>query len=230
MNQDWALITYEALQKGWEGILGKFLGIIPELLLATFLFLIGWFISCGIGKLVSEVLKKLKFNQVFESGGWKESLEKAEITVDPAEFIGAIFKWVLAIVSLSIAVEILGLEQFSVFLTKILGYLPNVIVAVLIFAVTVVAADIIEKVIRAGVGGIKVGYARLAGTIAKWAIWVFAIFAILIQLGIAQSLLLVLFQGLVALMVIAGGLAFGLGGKDVAAELLQDLKGRFKKD
>lgn len=226
MVQDWGIVTIQALQNLWQG----FLDFVPFLLGAVIVFLIGWFISCGIGRLVAGILKGVKFNQIFETGSWKDVLVKAEIKVNPAEFIGAIFKWILVIVFLLIAVEILGLEQFSAFLTRVLGYLPNVIVAVLIFVVTVIVADIIEKIVRAGVGGIKVGYSKLAGGIAKWAIWIFAVFAILIQLGVAQSLLLTLFQGLVALVVIAGGIAFGLGGKEVAAELLQDLKGKFRKD
>jgi len=226
MVQDWGIVTIQALQNLWQG----FLDFIPLLLGAVIVFLIGWFISCGIGRLVAGILKGVKFNQIFETGSWKDVLAKAEIKVNPAEFIGAIFKWILVIVFLLVAVEILGLEQFSAFLTKVLGYLPNVIVAVLIFVVTVIVADIIEKIVRAGVGGIKVGYSKLAGGIAKWAIWIFAVFAILIQLGVAQSLLLTLFQGLVALVVIAGGIAFGLGGKEVAAELLRDLKEKFRKD
>ena len=226
MIEDWGIITLIALQNLWQG----FLDLVPLLLGALIVFIIGWFISSGIGRVIAEILRRIKFNQIFETGGWKGVLEKAEIKVNPAEFIGAIFKWVLVIVFLLIAVEILGLEQFSAFLVGVLGYLPNVIVAVLIFVVTVIIADIVEKIVRAGVGGIKTGYARVAGTIAKWAIWVFAIFAILIQLGIAQSLLLTLFQGLVALIVIAGGIAFGLGGKEVAAELLRDLKGKFRKE
>jgi len=226
MIEDWGIITLIALQNLWQG----FLDPVPLLLGALIVFIIGWFISSGIGRVIAEILRRIKFNQIFETGGWKGVLEKAEIKVNPAEFIGAIFKWVLVIVFLLIAVEILGLEQFSAFLVGVLGYLPNVIVAVLIFVVTVIIADIVEKIVRAGVGGIKTGYARVAGTIAKWAIWVFAIFAILIQLRIAQSLLLTLFQGLVALIVIAGGIAFGLGGKEVAAELLRDLKGKFRKE
>jgi len=226
MIEDWGIITLIALQNLWQG----FLDLVPLLLGALIVFIIGWFISSGIGRVIAEILRRIKFNQIFETGGWKGVLEKAEIKVNPAEFIGAIFKWVLVIVFLLIAVEILGLEQFSAFLVGVLGYLPNVIVAVLIFVVTVIIADIVEKIVRAGVGGIKTGYARVAGTIAKWAIWVFAIFAILIQLRIAQSLLLTLFQGLVALIVIAGGIAFGLGGKEVAAELLRDLKGKFRKE
>jgi small-conductance mechanosensitive channel len=130
---------------------------------------------------------------------------------------------------LLIAVEILGLTELADFLRSVLNYLPNVVVAALIFVVTVIVVDIVEKVVRAAVESIKVGYGHLVSVIVKWSIWVFAVLAILHQLGIARPFMETLFTGLIAVLVIAGGLAFGLGGKDLAAELLQDLKRKVKK-
>ena len=226
MVQNWNVFNTEILQSFWN----SFLHYTFLVLIAIVVFIIGWIFSCGIGKLIAGLLKKLKFNQVFEKGGWRNALEKADVKVDASEFTGAIFKWILVIVSLDVAVGVLKWTEFTNILKGIIGYLPNVIVAVLIFIVTVILADIVEKLVRAGVGGIRIGYSKLAGAITKWAIWIFAIFAILIQLRVAQDLLLTLFKGIVALLAIAGGIAFGLGGKDVAAEFLRDLKDKFRKD
>jgi len=218
--QTWAQITTYALQNLWQG----FLTFIPTLIGAIIVFIIGWFISVGIGKLVAEVLIRIKFNKLFEKTGWKQTLEKAELKVNAAEFIGAIAKWVLVIVFLLAAVEILGFVQFAAFLKSILAYLPNVIVATLILVVTVILVDIVEKVVRAAVEGVKVGYGHLVSVMIKWSIWIFAVLAILHQLGIARPFMETLFTGFVAMLVISLGIAFGLGGKDVAAEILQDLK------
>ena len=225
MILDWYTVTIQALQSLWQ----RFLILFPRIIGAIIIFLIGWFIAIGIGKLVSEILKRLQFNRIFEKGAWKTALEKAELKADAAGFIGAIVKWVLVIVFLLAAVEILGLVEFAGFLTNVLGYLPNVIVAALIFVVAVIIADILEKVVRATVEGIKVGYGGVVGAIVRWSIWIFAILAILIQLQIATQLILTLFTGFVALLTIAGGIAFGLGGKDVAAEALEGLKKRLKE-
>lgn len=222
---DWYTVTLEALQGVWQ----RFLLLLPRVIGAIIIFLIGWFIAVGIGKLVAEILKRIKFNRIFEKGSWKSALDKAEIKLNASEFIGAICKWVLIIVFLLAAVEILGLAQFAAFLNMVLGYLPNVIVAALIFVVAVVIADILEKVIRAAVEGAKFGYGQVAGAIVKWSIWVFAILAVLIQLGIGRELFLSLFQGLIALIVIAGGIAFGLGGKEVASEILKKLKNKLEE-
>ncbi len=220
--QDWYLITFQTLQQLWTGVVKFVFLLIPALVV----LIIGWFIAAGIGMLVVRILDRLRFNQLFERGGWKEALEKAELKVNAAEFIGAIFKWVLFIAALSIAVEILGLVQFAGLLRDILAYLPNVIVAALIFVVAVIIADILEKIVRTGVEGTKAGYGRLAGVIVKWSIWIFATLIILLQLGVAPDLIRILFGGFVAMVALAGGIAFGLGGKDVATELLRDLKRR----
>jgi small-conductance mechanosensitive channel len=225
MILDWYTVTIEALQGLWQ----RFLIFFPRLIGAIIIFLIGWFIALGIGKLVAEILKRLQFNRIFEKGTWKAAMEKAEIKADGAGFVGAIVKWVLIIVFLLAAMKILGLVEFAGFLTNVLSYLPNVIVAALIFVVAVIIADLLEKVVRATVESIKVGYGGVAGAIIKWSIWIFAILAILIQLKIATQLILTLFTGFVALVAIAGGLAFGLGGKDIAADILDSIRKRFKE-
>jgi hypothetical protein len=223
---DWYSITLQALQNLWIG----FLDFIPNLIGALIVFIIGWFIAVGIGKLVAEILKRINFNQVFEKGSWKKALEKAELKVSASEFLGGIVKWVLMIVFLLAAVEILGMYQFADFIRDVLGYLPNVIVAALIFVVTVVVVDVLVKFVVAAVEGARFEYAHLAGEIMRWAIWIFAALAIVHQLGVAQPLIETLFTGVVAMLTISVGLAFGLGGKEVAAEFLQNLRRKLRKE
>ena len=224
MILDWYAITLESLQDLWQG----FLGFLPSVVGALLIFFIGWVISVAVGKLVGDILKRLNFNKIFEKGNWDEALAKADIKVDASAFIGSIFKWSLVIVFLLASVEVLGLTQLAGFLKDVLAYLPNVVVASLIFVVAVIIADISEKVLRALVETTQVGYGHMVGVIVRWSIWIFALIAILMQLGIAPMLLQTLLTGIVALIVIAGGLAFGLGGKDMAAEILADLRRKLK--
>jgi small-conductance mechanosensitive channel len=222
---DWYVVTIDALTGIWQG----FLIFIPNLIGALIIFIIGWFIALGIGKLVSEILTKIKFNQVFETSNWRKTLEKADVKVNPAEFIGAIFKWVLVIVFLMVAVEILGFVKFADFLDSVVGYLGNVVVASLIFVVATLLADILAKVMVAATESVKFEYSHMAGEIVKWSIWIFAILAILHQLGVAQPLVETLLTGLVGVVVISLGLAFGLGGKDAAADMIENFRERVKK-
>ncbi len=221
---DWVEITRLVLVDLWEG----FLNFIPSLIGALVVFAFGWLIATWVGGIVTGILRRLKFDKIFEKGGWKEALTKAELKVDVAGFIGVIAKWVLVIVFLQIAVRILGLYAFVNFLEDVLAYLPNVIIASLIFIVTVIIVDIVEKVVRTGVERIKVGYGQIASAIVKWSIWIFAILAILHQLRIAPMFMETLFVGIVAMLVISFGLAFGLGGREVAAEILQALRRKLK--
>lgn len=221
---DWYGITLRSLQDLLQG----FLGFIPALIGAVVVFVIGWFIAQAVGKVVADILKRAQFNQLFAGTGWKDALVKAEIKVNPAEFIGGLFKWTLLIVFVLAAVEILGLSQFASFLTNVLGYLPKVLVASLIFVVAVIISELLEKILRVTVEGSGMGYGHFVEVIVKWSIWIFAIIAILLQLGVTPFLLETLFTGVVAFLVVAGGLAFGLGGKEVAGEFLQDLKRKLK--
>ncbi len=225
MIENWSSMIYDA----FELLVENMLNYIPGLIAAILVLIIGWFVAAVMGKFTVKVLESLKFNQLFERGGWKEAFEKAELKVNISEFIGAIVKWIFVIVSLLAAVDILGLGEFANFLRDILNYLPNVVVAVVIFVVAVIIADILEKITRAWVEQMRIGYGSAVGTVVRWSIWIFAIMAILMQLGIALSLIQTLFTGFVAMLVIAGGLAFGLGGKDVAAEILQEIKAKLQK-
>lgn len=222
---DWTTITLERIQEFWQA----FLVFVPKLILALIIFIVGWIIAAGIGRLIQEILKRLQLDKLLHIKDWGETLEKADLGVKPSEFIGSICKWILIIVFLSISVEVLGLIQFSIFLGKVVAWLPNLLAAALIFVATVIIANFAEKIVRAGVQGTKMGYSKLAGSIVKWAVWVFGISAILIQLGIAKDLILVLFQGAVYLITIAGGLAFGLGGKEVAADIWKGLRNKLSR-
>ncbi len=211
-----------------EGIWESFLAFLPSLVGALLVFIIGWFFAVGVGKLVAGVLTKLKFNSFFESESWVEAMKKADMELDISQFIGAIVKWILIIIVLWLSVDILGFSQFAELMEEIVGYLPNVIVAALIFVVAVMVADFLSKIMIATTEKADFVHTGLAGAIVKWAIWFFAIFAILIQLGIASELLETLFEGLVYMVAIAGGLAFGLGGKDAAKDMISKMKKSLK--
>lgn len=221
---EWYTITAEALLDLWRG----FINFLPELIGALLVFLVGWLVSVFLGRAVTQLLNRLKLNQFFERTGWSEAFRRADLKVDLSEFLGAIVKWVLVFAFLLAAVEILGFLQFASFLTTVLAFLPNVVVSVLIFAVAVILSDISQKVLVAGVEKAKIGYGKAIGLFVRWAIMVFALLAIMVQLGIARQMIMTLFTGLVALLVISLGLAFGLGGKEMAAETLRGLRDKLR--
>ena len=217
---DWSLTVIQPF-------LQQLIAFIANLLLAVVVFIIGYLISIGIGKLIAELLKSVKFNKLFEKEGWRKALQRANVEVNPSEFIGAIFKWVFVIIALLIAVDVLKLTAFAGFLTQVLNYLPNVVVAVLVFVVAIIISDIVEKLVRATVERLKVGYGYIAASIVKWAIWIFTFFLILDLILPANLLIKTLYTaivyGIVGALALGIGLAIGLGGKDTAAKIISDM-------
>ncbi len=223
---DWSLTVIQPLLK-------DFVAFLANLILAIVVFIVGYLIAAGIAKLITEILKSVRFNKLFEKEGWRRALQRAGIDVNPSEFIGAIFKWVFVIVSLLIAVDIMKLTDFAVFLNNVLNYLPRVIVAVLVFVVAVIIADIVEKIVRATVERLKVGYGYVAASIVKWAIWIFTIFLILDQLLPSNALIVTLYTGIVygvvGALALGVGLAIGLGGKETAAKIISDMQKKIEE-
>ena len=224
MIQDWYWATYNAVQDLWV----SFLYFIPNLVGAVVVFVVGWFIASWAGLGVTKVLNWLKLNQFFVKSQWDEALEKAGIKSDVAGFIGQICRWVLVITFLSASVEVLGLVTFAALLTKVVAWLPNVIVAFLMMVVAVILADILEKIVVVSLVKVKMKHTHLASLAVKWSIYIFALFAILMQLDVASFLVQTIFTGVIAILVIGCGLALGLGAKDVVKDLLEDLTRKLK--
>jgi small-conductance mechanosensitive channel len=218
--EDLVTITLESLAGAFESIIA----FLPRLLGALIILILGWFIAIFIGKIIAEILKKIKLDRAFERTNWTEALEKAEIKISPSHFIGEIFKWITVIVFLMASVEALGFYQFSEFLGKIVGWLPNLIVAIVIFVVAVISADILEKIAKASTKKMGVSLSGLVGGIVKAGIYVFAGLAILLQLGVMPEIIRAIVYGALFAISLGLGLAFGLGGKEAAAKLIEDIK------
>lgn len=225
MIQDWLTITTQGLQTSWESILI----FLPNLLGAIVVFIIGWFIAIWIGKIVAAILEKIKFNELFSRTGWKSAFEKAEISISASDFIGAIVKWIFVIISLMVAADILEWAAFSMLLNQIILWVPNLLVAIAILIVAIIIADILEKMVKASAQKMGVGMVNCLGSAIKWSIYVFAILASLAQIGVAREIVNALVIGFVVTIALALGLSFGLGGKEMAARMLEDWKHKMMK-
>ncbi|MFA7141855.1 MAG: hypothetical protein WC157_00965 [Candidatus Paceibacterota bacterium] len=209
--------TSQAFSQAWAGVIN----FLPNFIAAIIIFIIGWFISIAIGKIVSEILRKVGFNNIFKKTGWENAFKKADMEVDPSQFIGVITKWIFVVIFLMIASDIVKWTTFSILLGQIIVWIPNLIVALVILVVAIVIADILEKIVKATVDRIGVASANFLGALTKWVIYIIAILAILSQLNVAPALVNSIVFGIVGTFVIAFGLAFGLGGKDEAQRLLK---------
>lgn len=218
---DWGV----QLSSAFTGIGVQVLQFLPKLLLAIVIFIAGWVVGSVLAEVVSKIIKAIKIDTVLESAGARGLLRKAGFELNTGAFLGALVKWFIIIVFLVTALDILKLEAVNSFLMNVvLGYIPQVIVATLILIVAAVLADFVQKVTTGGARALESKSAGFVGGIARWSIWIVAILAALNQLGVASGMMQTLFTGLVAMLALAGGLAFGLGGKEVAADFLGKLR------
>lgn len=217
---------FSSMEAMWDIVIG----FIPGFISAVIVLLVGVIIAAGLAKLGRKLVGALKIDAIFEKMGLKESMNKAGMKLDVGYFVGELVKWFLIIVFVLAASDILKLTTVSEFLNSVLLYIPRVIVAIFILLAAIIVANFLEKLVKAAVlAGNLSDYAPFLAVVTRWAIFVFAIFAVLIHLGIAQTLIGTLFTGFVAMVAIAGGLAFGLGGKEYAGELIDALKKSIKK-
>ncbi len=219
--QTWSEVLTASFQNLWVGVVG----FVPNLVVSIIIFVVGWVVGVVLGKWVSQVIRALKVDRALNSLGIDELVSKAGFRLDSGAFIGALVRWFVIIVFLVAALDVLELSQVNVFLQQVvLGYLPNVIVAAFILLIAGVIAEPLKKVVAGSARAAEVPSAALMGGVVYWAIWVFAFLAALSQLGIAGTFFQTLFTGIIAMIALAGGLAFGLGGKEVAARYLEKLR------
>lgn len=215
---DWGGAIVSSLTSLWA----QFMSFIPSLIAALIVFFVGWAIAVAIGRLVEKALVVLRINPVFERlQGVREAVNRAGLKLNIPRLVGEIVKWFLLIVTLLAATDILGLQEVSEFLRSVLLYIPNVVVAALILIIAVVLANFVYRTVAASISAAGFTSAGAIAAICKWSIIVFALFAALLQLQVAAALIQTLLTAFFAMVALAGGLAFGLGGKDLAAKWLK---------
>jgi len=219
--QTWTEVLLLSFNELW----GVVLAFIPQLIVALVVFIIGWVIAVALGKVVEQIIKAIKVDIALRSLGVEEAVSRAGMKLDSGAFIGGLVRWFFILVFLFAAIDVLGLTQVTEFLRSVvLTYVPQVIVASLILVAAALLAEVTQNVVEGSARAAQLPSAGFLGGIAKWAIWIFALLAALYQLGIAGPLVQTLFTAFVAMLALAGGLAFGLGGKDMAARYLERLR------
>lgn len=218
--QNLGLVLNDSLLNLWYG----FINFVPSLLLAIILFILGWVIGSVVGKAVAQVITALKVDKLFESAGVEEVTGRMGMKINVGKFFGVIVKWFLIIVFLMASLQIVGLTQVNDFLqTAVLFYLPKVIIAAIVLIIATIIAEAMEKLVLGSARAANLSSANMLGTITKYAIWIFAFIIALSELGIASAFMQILFTGVIVMLAIAGGLAFGLGGKEAAARAIESM-------
>lgn len=204
--------------------------ILPQIVLAIVLVILGAIVGAGLGKLIEKGVNALQVDRAFQHAGIARFVEKSGHTLKTGAILGWLVQWFVILVFVVAAFDVLGLDQVNMFLREVvLSYLPRVVVAVLILLAAALVADFVSGVVVGASRAADVSSHYLLGTIAKIAIWSFAILAALNELQVAEAFVQTLFTGIVVALSLAAGLAFGLGGKDAAGRYIDHMASELRR-
>lgn len=215
---DWgtALITSAA------AAIALLLAGIPKIIGFALILIIGWFIASAVAGVVSRVLKAVNFDDLAERSGLGDFIRRAGIRLTPSRMLGEVAKWFIRLIALTVAFDALGLPAVSDVLRSLLLFLPNVVVALVVLVLGGLAAKALGALVRGAVSESGVGNANMLAVIAQGAVWAFAIVVAVNQIGIASILINTLFMAVTFALAGAFALAFGLGGRDTAAKIVDN--------
>jgi hypothetical protein len=177
-------------------------------------------IASAVAGAVAALLRAVHFNDLAHRSGFSGFVEKMGIKRDASGFLADLVKWFVRLIVLVSAFDALGLPAVSQVLEQLLLWLPNLVVALVILVLAGLAANALGNLVRGATAEARLGNPDLLATIARVAVWGFAIVIAVNQVGIATTLVNTLFMGLVASLALALGLSFGLGGRETAGEIV----------
>lgn len=206
------------------------LSFLPSLFAGFVILFLGYIIASVLGRAARRATELLKVDKFTEEVGLKDEVAGLGIRVNFAKMIGWFVKWFIFLAAIIAAVDVLNIHQLSVYMQQLVVYIPNVLVAIITLAIGLLVGNGARNVVMNALGSVSRtrGIAETLGNIAKWAIFIFSVMAALTQLGIASDLIQIFFTGLVAMVAIAGGIAFGFGGKEHAARILSSMEDEVK--
>jgi small-conductance mechanosensitive channel len=206
-----------------QDALSAFFSYLPQLIGAIVILIVGYVVARVLQAVVGRVLQGIGFDRWMERGGIKQFFDRAETNQTPASILGALVFWFVFIIAITMAADALGIPQVSVVLAQLVAYIPSIIAAILILILAALLANFISGIVRGATGS------DVLSSIARYAIIVYAVFAALTQLGVAVQLTANTFLIVLGAVALAAALAFGIGGREVARDIVEKAYNRSDK-
>ncbi len=209
-----------------------FFAAIPRLLGFILILIIGWVVSALLAKAIAITLRKVQFNHLAERSGFADFVSKTGTETDSSGMIAGIAKWFVRLIVLVVGFDALGLPAVSEVLRDLLLWLPNLAVALVVLIIGGLAANAVSRLVRGATAEADFDNPEFLSKLAAAAVWAFAVVVAVNQIGVATALVNTLFMAVVGAFALALGLAFGLGGRDTAADIVRnwDRKARDNRD
>lgn len=208
-----------AVMSSMAAALAILLAGIPKVI--GFILVIGWLVASAIAAVVTAVLRAVKFNDLAQRSGLTGFVRQMGVQRDASSFVADVAKWFVRLIALVAAFDALGLPAVSSVLQQLLMWLPNLVVALVVLVIAGLAANALHGLVRGATAEAGLGNPDLLASIARIAVWAFAIVIAVNQIGIATELVNTLFMATVGAIALALGLSFGLGGRETAAQIVR---------
>lgn len=205
----------------WNTFATKIMAFLPELIGAIIIFVLGLIIARLLKAGAVKLLRLVRFDSAGEKTGVKDFLEKGNITKTPSEIVGSLIYWFIMILVIIASFDALGLPIVSDLLNTVFIYIPNVVAAVIILTLGLLFGNLISAVVQTTASNAGLTTAEGLGKAALYAIIIFCGAVALIQLGIGEEIVASAFKIIFGCTALALALAFGLGGKEMAADYLK---------
>jgi hypothetical protein len=207
-------------------MLATFLAALPSIVGALLLLVIGWIVAGIAGGFVARLLRKVGVDQLATKAGITAFLQRARLKLDTPGLVGGIITWYVRLIFVVMAANAVGITAVSNVLGQIIAFIPNLLVALLILGAFAWLAGVTRNLVTGATESAGVPNSGVLATLAYATVLGFGIVAAASQIGVAATLINILFTGIVAALAIAFGLAFGLGGREEAARVLGDWRGQ----
>jgi hypothetical protein len=216
----------EAVRASLANALNTFLSAVPRLLAFAVVLVIGWAISSLIGRGTLALLRAIHFNDLARRSGFAGFVQNMGVKQDAAGLIASVATWFVRLMTLVVAFDTLGLPAVSGVLQQLLLWLPNLVVGLVALVIGGLAANALSRLVRGSAAGAGLTNPDVLAAATRVAVWAFAVVVAVSQLGIATTLINTLVVGVVGAVALATGLAFGLGGRERAARILDRIGDR----
>ena len=226
-----ALKISDSVQQGFD----SFFGFLPNLLAFLVILVVGYFIAKVVAKVVQKVAEKAGLDKALHESDAKQYVDRVMPDASPSAGIGKVFFWIIFVFVLTAAIGALKIPAVTAFMNQVLAYLPNAIAAIVIFVVAAAIAGLVAGGVAKLMGDTPTG--KVVATAVPSLVMLIAVFMILNQLKIAPEIVTITYAALLGSLALGTALAFGLGGRQVAADMLgsayrqgQEQRGQVKAD
>jgi hypothetical protein len=201
----------------------KIIGLLPALLGALVILLLGWFLAKILKAALVKILVAVRLEKFSTRSGLSKFLSRGDIKHSLADILGTVFFWIVFLFFIDLAADVLQFTLLQNLINSIISFIPKLVVAVLIIVIGVLLSSFFKGLVRVAASSYALARAELLGTIVQYLIIFFTLAVALEQLGVATKILVYSVLIIIGALAFGFALAFGLGSQQVAGKIVNKI-------